>query len=90
MLHDKNTPSTPGPTMNQIHGLSAIQCFSLFFTTVVWEFLVNRTNEYAAHRKADHAKSHSMYKNWKPVPIPEMKAFVRIILNMELIQLSKI
>ena len=97
MLDDKDTPptpqsftETPGPTMDQMHRLSAIQCFSLFFTSMIWEFLVNRTNQYAAYKKTSHTKSRSLYKNWKPVTISEMKAFVGTILNMGLIQVSKI
>ena len=82
---------TQGPTTNLTDRLTPLQCFNLlFFTTTVWEFLVNKTNQYAIHKKPKHTGRRSLYCNWRPVTIEEMKAFVGIILNMGITQLQKV
>ena len=60
------------------------------FTTTVWEFLVNKTNQYARHKTPKHTGRRSLYCNWRPVTIQEMKAFVGVILNMGIVQLQKV
>ena len=81
---------TPGPTAPQSNRLKPIQCFNLFFTSAMWQFLVNRTSEYATFKLPQYTKQCSLYRNWKPVTVNEMKAFVGVILNMGLIQLQNI
>ena len=44
---DEDFLQKPGPTTLQNDRLTPVQCFSLFFTNAVWEFLVRRTNEHA-------------------------------------------
>ena len=78
-----------GPTMHQRHRLTPIQCFLLFFTDAVWEFLVRKTNEYAQVKRNKHMARRSRYHSWQPVTILEMKAFVGVILNMGIIQLQR-
>ena len=63
-------------------------CFSVFFDEDVWKFLVEHTNQYATAYLANKVlKKRSLYINWKPVTVNEMKAFVAMILNMGIIQL---
>ena len=67
---------------------SPLDCFSVFFDEDVWKFLVEHTNQYATAYLANKVlKKRSLYINWKPVTVNEMKAFVAMILNMGIIQL---
>ena len=67
-----------------------MQCFSLIFTSAIWTFLVEKTNEFAHHKLERYTKRSSLYRNWKPITLTEMKAFVGIILNMGIIQLQNL
>ena len=82
---------TPGPTVAMEDGATPVQYFFLFFTHRVWQFLVEETNRYAAHKIAEKTPSRrSLLSTWKPVTLAEMKAFVGVILNMGIIQLPEI
>ena len=82
---------TPGPTVVLEDGATPVQYFFLFFTQRIWEFLVEETNRYAAHKIAQKTPSRrSLLSTWKPVTLAEMKAFVGVILNMGIIQLPDI
>ena len=56
----------------------------------MWQFLVNRTNEFATFKLPQYTRRCSLYRNWKPVTVDEMQPFVGVILNMGLIQLHNI
>ena len=67
------------------------QCFSLFFDDNLWQYLVDGTNEYAAKKISEMTmKPQSVYRNWVPVTVEEMKAFIDVILNMGLVQLNSL
>ena len=40
----------PGPTSLQCDRLTPLQWFRLLFTSTIWDYLVNKTNEYAQHK----------------------------------------
>ena len=80
----------PGPTSLQCDQLIPLQWFRLLFTSTTWDYLVNKTNEYAQHKLNQYTKTHSRYKKWNPVTTNEMKAFVGVILNMVIIQLQNL
>ena len=52
----------------------------MVFTARVWQFIVDKTNEYPAHK----------VPKWTSVSIEEMKAFIGIILLMGVIRLPRI
>ena len=60
----------------------------MFFDDSLWQFLVDWTNEYAQKISSMALSAHSLYRNWKPVSVEEMKGFIAVILNMGIIQLS--
>ena len=60
------------------------------FTDTVWQFLVDKTNDYATHKLPKHTSARSLYNNWTNVTINEMKAFIGIILNMGILRLTRI
>ena len=63
----------------------------LFLTTSVLQYIIDKMNEYArAALSAISPSQRSLFKNWKDVTIPEMKAFMEVILQMGLVQLSNI
>ena len=67
------------------------ECLSLFFDDPLWQFLVDRTNQYAVKKiGAMQICDGSVYKNWKPVTVDELKGFVAVILNMGIIQLNNL
>ena len=82
--------SVNGPNVDTSQCLTPYQCFSLIFTARVWQFIVDNTNEYAAHKVPKHTSRRSLYSNWTNILIKEMKAFIGIILNMGVIHLSRI
>ena len=67
-----------------------MQCFSTIFASAIWTFLVEKRNEFAHYKLEMYTKRSSLYWNWKPVILTEMKAFVRILFNMEIIQLQNL
>ena len=65
------------------------ECFSLFFDDNLWQYLVDKTNEYAAKKLSEMTiRPRSLYRKWVPVTVTEMKAFLGVILNIGIIQLS--
>ena len=92
---------TTGSTVD-IH--TSEESFALFFSSDVWQLIVDNTNEYAT-KKISHEgnsceliitylklqiTSNSLYSNWKDVTTDEMKAFIALILNMGIIQLPNL
>jgi hypothetical protein len=82
------TTFTPAPGPNVPPSCNTPEdCFSLFFDDALFNYLVQKTNEYAQKISSQLAKC-ALYRNWKPVTRVEMKAFIAMILNMGIIQLS--
>ena len=67
-----------------------MQCFNLIFISAIWTFPVEKTNEFAHHKLERYTKRSSLYQNWKPVILTEMKAYVGIILNIGIIHLQNL
>lgn len=66
-------------------------CFSLFFDNSLLQHVVEATNRYAEKKLAAMTISRcSLYRNWKPVTVDEMKGFIAAILNMGIIQLTNL
>ena len=66
-------------------------CFSLFFGDTMLQYLVDTTNAYADKKLSTMTVSdRSLYRNWRPVTVEEMKGFFAIILNMGIIQLNNL
>ena len=86
----RNFIMTPGATAPQQDRHTAIQCFSLLFTISVWQFIVEHTNTFAEHKISTYTRKFSLYRNWVPVSIEEMKTFVAVILNKGIFKLSKL
>ena len=65
------------------------QCFSLFFDDALFDYLVCKTKEYAQEKlTSSQLTKYALYRSWKSVTGDEMKAFIAVILNMGIIQLS--
>ena len=77
---------TPGPTAALDASLSAAQHFFLYFTTAVWELIVEETNRYVSANLSDvpHARP------WVDVTIQEMQAFVGMMIFMGILCLRRI
>ena len=57
----------------------------------MWQYLVERTNLYAEKKLSTMTVSdRSLYRNWKPVSVDEMKGFITVILNMGIVQLANV
>ena len=57
----------------------------------MWQYLVERTNLYAEKKLSTMTVSdRSLYRNWKPVSVDEMKGFIAVILNMGIVQLANL
>ena len=66
-------------------------CFSLFFDDTLLQYLVDTTNTYVQKKLATMTiSSQSLYRNWKPVTVEEMKGFVAVVLNMGIVQLTNL
>ena len=66
-------------------------CFSLFFDYMLLQYLVDTTNTYAQKKLSTMTISRrSLYRNWRPVTVEEMKGFIALILNMGIVQLTNI
>ena len=57
---------------------------------MLW-YLVEKTNAYAEKKLSTMTLTpRSLYRNWKPVTVEEMKGFIGIILNMGIVQLTNL
>lgn len=91
---DKNEPTamryeynrTSGPTSHIDRNSSPAQLFCRYFTDEVWELLVEETNRYANANSSDarHARP------WYDTTVPEMKAFVGMLIIMGIVQLPRL
>ena len=78
-----------GPTTSMSPDATPLDSFNILFNREVWEYLIRETNTYADECLAS-GRMKSTLKGWKPVTIEEMKVFVALILNMGIIQLTRI
>ena len=70
---------------------SPIDVMDLFLTSDFWNVLVTETNRYAEqYLNTNKLPSKSRFRDWKPVTVPEMKAFFALHFAMGLVQKAKI
>ena len=68
-----------------------LQYVELFFTLSVWRYIMNTTNEYARISLGRMPpRRRSLFRRWRDITLLEIKAFVGLIVNMGLVQLSDI
>jgi len=85
-------PPTPflenvGPKHMPSVDSAPIKYFDLFFTTSFLMLIVNETNRYASqYINTAELKDKSRVKEWLPVTMDEIKAFIACILNMGLVR----
>ena len=68
----------PGPTGN-FATLSAVDFFKLYYCQLVWDMLVDETNRYA-QQTIDSNPDQQV--SWHPTNVPEMMAFVALLIAM--------
>ncbi|XP_068680630.1 piggyBac transposable element-derived protein 4-like [Montipora foliosa] len=61
--------------------MKAVDYFQIYFTEAVWNLIVKQTNLYTQQKRAPDDRS-----VWYPVTFDEFKAWVAMILNMEIVQ----
>ena len=61
--------------------LSPLQIFQLYFCQAVWELMVTETNRYAQQTLSSHDTANPR-SAWTPTCVPEMMAFVALLLCM--------
>lgn len=70
---------------------SPIDVLNLFLTIDFWNLLVTETNRYAEHYiNANELLPNSRFRDWRPVTVPEMKAFFSLHFAMGLVQKAEI
>jgi hypothetical protein len=72
--------SVCGPKENKV---TPIECFYLFFSDTIWEYLVLQTNKYSKEcfeKELNEEKREKLESQWKDVTVEEMKAFIAAIL----------
>ena len=68
-----------------------LQYVELFFTLSVWRYIMDTTNEYARISLGRMPPRRcSLFRRWRDITLLEIKAFVGLIANMGLVQLSDI
>lgn len=83
--------ATPGLNIPLPRSATPLQYLELFFTVSVWRHLIETTNEYARFRIGSMPpQRRSLFRRWRDITLLEMKAFIGMIINMGLIQLSDI
>ncbi len=80
---------TPGPCLPQdLDFEEPLDFFTVFFSSEVFKLMVEETNIYAQLlRDSRPLKPRSRLRNWKDVTVEGMKAFIGLILNIEIIRL---
>ena len=68
----------PGPT-GDFATLSAVEFFKLYYCQLVWDMLVDETNRYA-QQTIDSNPDQQV--SWHPTNVPEMMAFVALLIAM--------
>ena len=83
--------ASPGVNIGLPRSATPIEYLQLFLTTSVLQYIIDNTNEYArADLSAIPPSQRSLFRNWKDVIVREMRAFIGVILQMGLVQLSDI
>jgi hypothetical protein len=77
-----------GPQFNLLPDAEPIDYFSLFSNDELLNNTVMETNRYAKDKLA--AKPKVIWNRWSDISVPEMKAFLGLIINMGLIPLPGI
>ena len=83
--------AVPGVNTGLPRNASPLQYLELFLTFGVWRYILQTTNDYAAARlRSEPPRRRSVFLNWTAITLTEMKAFVGVIIQMGLVQLSDI
>ena len=83
--------ATPGVNIPLPRNATPIQYFQLFLTSSVLQYIIDTTNHYAtAALSAITPSPRSLFRTWKDVTMQEVRAFIGVILQMGLVQLSDI
>ena len=69
---------------------SVYDCYKLFVTDDIIQFMVHETNRYAEQVLKKGIKPRSRLKNWTPVTMEELEKFLGILLWMGLVQQPKL
>ena len=77
---------TPGPITSLGSDATPRELFCRFFTDEVWDLMVTETNRYALENisHTPHARP------WEDVIVPEMKAFVGLLILMGIVRLPRL
>ena len=73
---------TPGPCLpDDVELKEPEDYFSLFFSEVLYQLIADETNLYAQLLRANRPMTaRSCLRNWRDLSVPELKAFIRLIL----------
>ena len=83
--------ATPGVNIPLPRNATPIQYFQLFLTSSVLQYIIDTTNHYAtAALSAITPSRRSLFRTWKDVTMQEVRAFIGVVLQMGLVQLSDI
>lgn len=92
-----NPPTTlsfhavPGLNIPLPRNATPIEYLSMFLKTSVLRYVMDTTNSYASTRLSSTPPSRrSLFRNWRDISLIEMIAFIGMIINMGLSQLSDI
>lgn len=77
---------TPGPSSHIDSDSTPRDLFCRFFTDDVWDLLVTETNKYAA----ENASTAPHTRPWYDTTVPEMKAFVGMLIVMGIVVLPRL
>lgn len=86
--HSFSYCKTPGPTSSTVvsGNPSALDLFCRYFTDDVWDLVVVETNRYASSIVGTTPGA----RPWTPVTVPEMKAFIGILILMGILKLPRL
>ena len=56
----------------------------------ILQYIIQTTNNYAADRLTSVPRYRSVFRNWRNISLVEMRAFIGVIIQMGLVQLSDI
>ena len=83
---------TPGPCLpDDVELKEPEDYFSLFFSEELYQLIADETNLYAQLLRANRPMTaRSSLRNWRDLSVPELKAFIGLILNMGIINVPSI
>jgi hypothetical protein len=80
-----------GPQFHLLSVAEPMDYFSLIFNDELLNSIVEETNSYVRHKISEHQLSQrSNWSRWSDVSVPEMKAFLGLIVNIGLMSLPDI